>query len=81
MENSGRVMYRKVATANVRFRESIRPLCVCSKDGFGSIRDTGPGYIVTLIANTRRVERYIGAQEIYDVRAAAATSERNPSVV
>ena len=33
MENSLRVTYRKVATANVRFRESIWPLFVCSNDG------------------------------------------------
>ena len=40
----------------------------------GSISDTGPRYArPDVIANTRRVERYTRAQEIYDLRAVAAT--------
>jgi hypothetical protein len=35
MENSGHVMYRKVAKANVRFREFIRPLCAYFKTTSG----------------------------------------------
>ena len=39
MENSDlRVMYQEShVTANVHSRESIRPLCVCSKGRFGSV--------------------------------------------
>jgi hypothetical protein len=71
MENSRRrVMYRKVhATANVRFRESIRPLCVCSKDGSG----TDSGHSVELSTRHARLISLIVAEIPKNLRNCGST--------